>query len=115
MLELLALLAMCSTFADWGFTCRRIKKYGLQVEMNPLMRWLARWLTPVEATFIATVLTSWVIIATLVAFRLEIVLAIYTGARLFWNWQQFASLRCEAQLDKWLEEMNGQADQSKRG
>lgn len=108
-------LAFVSSLADCLFTYRRIEKYGLEIELNPAIRWLSKYTQSLLATMVGIMLPSWLLMGGLVFLNWEAGLAAYAGARVTLNWFQIASIRYEESYDEYLrtvKERNGQANNS---
>ncbi len=99
-------VAFVLTLHDALFTVRRMEKYGPQVEMNPLVKYLIqKGGSIVGAVANGVVFPSIAIVAGLDYFGWDHLLAFYVGVRSWLAISQMASLRFEAQVDAGLQKI----------
>lgn len=100
-----AYLAFVSSLLDSLFTYRRIEKYGLQMEMSPVVRWAAlKCKDELLGSFLGVMVPSWLLIGLGIFLGSPTVLACYAGMRVTLNWLQIAAIRTEEIYDAWLKE-----------
>lgn len=100
MILALAAAALLLTAFDCVFTERWLRKYGIAIEDNPNIRWLARYLGIRKALLLALVTPSILIVGVFGALSWPVPLAFYVGVRTMLAYGQIQSLRLELQLTK---------------
>ena len=102
MLILLAAATMVMAVFDCWFTIRRILKYGMVVEMNPVIAALYRFTNGYVdiSVFVGTVVVSGLVCSLLVWANQPLLLAFVAGARAMLTRLQLSSLRLEKVLEE---------------
>ena len=106
MLATLAILCLLLAAFDCVITEKRIHKYGVQVELNTGIRWLATKLGVSMGCYIGVMLPSVAFIALCIGFKVAIPLALMVGfrGRAFVN--QVESVVFEKQIVEFLKSLH---------
>lgn len=85
---------------DSSTTESRIGKYGLEVELNPTIRWMAPKIGLPLAIGLGIMMPTLAISTALVALGWTTALAVWLGAKLITARYQMLSLKLEAEMDR---------------
>jgi hypothetical protein len=106
MLAVLTILCLLLAAFDCVITEKRIRKYGVQVELNAGIRWLATKLGAPMGSYIGVLLPAVAFIAVCISFRAPSVLALMVGfrGRAFFN--QVESVIFEKQITEFAKSLH---------
>jgi len=90
---LLLLVLACLISFDGIVTEKRIKKHGPEIELNPVVRYLAQKLGAFKGSALGVVLPNAIVAGFLGAFGWDIPLAYIAGVRTYLAIQQLISLK----------------------
>lgn len=99
MLKVLIALMLVLCGWDWWMSMHRMLKYGIDVEFNKVIRWLAARTTVEVGSFLGIFLPAALLCAAALKFNLPGILWFVTGMRFKLAMTQVQSLALEKQLD----------------
>jgi hypothetical protein len=104
--------ALALTTSDAYITWRRIKRYGLEVEFSPTIRWLVEYLGLTAGVFFGVFAASSVLLWLLVGLHLPGVIAAIVGFRARHFYNQALSFKYERDIEALARQLKAAASQN---
>ena len=105
-LNILVILYFLLACFDAWLTRRRIRDYGIRVELNTLLQWIIVHTNLEVALFIGILLPSVALCGLCLLFNSPLILAVFVGFRARWFWLQIESLAFERELKRFKSKLD---------